>query len=907
MPNYDIGTGQGRIKISASDIGRAVASLDLLGNKMLLVGALAAAGFGYAVKSAADFEEQLSRFKAVTGANEKQLDSLREKALQLGRDSAYGATEVVQGFVELGKAGLTVQDVLAGVGDAAVYLAAAGEIGMTAATETLVATLRTFKLPASDAVRVANLLAGAANASLSEVSDLAVSLKYAGPIAATAGVSLEDLTATLAIFSNVGIKGSTAGTSFRSMLLGLAASTPKAANQLKALGIITKDGTNQFFDAAGALKPLGQVFDLLGESMKGLSKHEQIVALNAIFQRRAISAAAEAAIQGGKGFDAMREAQEKVTAQQVMETKLDNLKGSLKILKASLETFAITIGESFQAPLKDAADLLRDVTNWFIKLSPETKKIIGYALAGAAAFFLFGGALSKVLAWSLRSYKAFRDLGAAIRLLTTLTYQSTIAFLSSPIGWITLAVIALAVAVYFLWTRWDEVWNWIMEHKAVAVVLALLFPFIAALVAIVGAVKYVYEHWAEIWPKIKAVAKDVVNWLVQAWDDVKKAFDDAVTWIGDSVDNIIQFFEELPGKVEEGINATLDWIQHLPETLANLARAAILWLVKMGVNIITGLVTGFTSALPAITSFLLHLPIWITEFFLNALTWLVTDGLDIFLGLLDGLIQGGRAIQAWIINDFIPGLLNFFKGVLLWLFQAGWDILQGFWNGSLAVIGAVLEWFGGLAGSMVAAVGTLIGTLFEAGWEIITGLWDGAKQVFVDLWAWLFGLPGQMISAVGDLGNTLLSAGKDLIKGFWEGAKKIAERVVNWAADFASDIVHSITDPLGITSPSRVFRDLGRNTIEGYLLGLQDKEKAVLGYMANLAPAITGTISVLPSTAAAGGAAAVAAGVQGQVGPTKIVDIDNHNVFNVLDAREAAKAVMEESAWQERTMSGGSV
>lgn len=334
MGDYDLGTARGRIEIDASTLGRTSAAFSTLGKSMGIIGGIAIGAFAVAVGAAANFEQQLSRFQAVTGANEKQMEALRQKALQLGRDSAYGATEVVQAFVELGKAGATTEEILGGVGDAVVHLAAAGELNMTKAAETMINAMRTFSLGADQAEHVADLLAGAANASTSEVDDLAESLRYAGPIAATAGISIDDLATTLAVFANVGIKGSQAGTVLRGMLAAIAAPSTSAEKAMRQLGLITLDGGNIFFDAAGKIKPMGDVFQILKDHLAGLTKEQQLAILKTIFQRRAMVGAARAAISGKEGFDAMREAMDRVTAKDVMEKKLDNLKGSFKILKA---------------------------------------------------------------------------------------------------------------------------------------------------------------------------------------------------------------------------------------------------------------------------------------------------------------------------------------------------------------------------------------------------------------------------------------------------------------------------------------------------------------------------------------------------------------------------------------------
>jgi len=271
MADYSLGRAHGEIDVDASSLGRASASLKFMADRMLLLGGAAIAGFGYAVKAAADFETQMSRFKAVSDTSEKDLERVRQKALQLGRDSAFGAKQVAEGFVEIAKSGATATEVLAGLGDAAVYLAAAGEIDMALATEILINAMRQFNIEAKDAGHIADLLAGAANASTSEVDDLANSLKYAGPVAAMAGISIEDTATVLAMFANAGIKGSQAGTTLRGVILGLAANTPKAEKTLRSLGIVTLDGANAFFDLEGKLKPLPEVFQILNNALSELN------------------------------------------------------------------------------------------------------------------------------------------------------------------------------------------------------------------------------------------------------------------------------------------------------------------------------------------------------------------------------------------------------------------------------------------------------------------------------------------------------------------------------------------------------------------------------------------------------------------------------------------------------------
>lgn len=238
---FNLGTARGRIDIDTSDLQKLGTAAHQVGLGLTAIGAAALAGFGVAVGAAAEFEQKIDHFGAVTGATQEELKQVGDLALEMGRTTVFSANEAAGAMVELGKAGFSTKEILAGIGPAVASLAAAGDLPLTRSTEILANTIRTFGLEAKDAVYVADQLAGAANASTTEVEDLAVSLRYTGGVAAALGVPLHDVADALAILGNNGIKGSTAGTTLRRILLELNPATKKQTEALMELGIIQEN------------------------------------------------------------------------------------------------------------------------------------------------------------------------------------------------------------------------------------------------------------------------------------------------------------------------------------------------------------------------------------------------------------------------------------------------------------------------------------------------------------------------------------------------------------------------------------------------------------------------------------------------------------------------------------------
>src|SRR5580765_6472812 len=104
MPDYNLGTARGLIDIDTSGIDAAGRKLTSAGRQMLGFGTLLTGGFVTAVKTAADFEKEISTIQAVTAAGADEIDSLRQAALDLGSKGPFGPTQVAEAFVELAKA-----------------------------------------------------------------------------------------------------------------------------------------------------------------------------------------------------------------------------------------------------------------------------------------------------------------------------------------------------------------------------------------------------------------------------------------------------------------------------------------------------------------------------------------------------------------------------------------------------------------------------------------------------------------------------------------------------------------------------------------------------------------------------------------------------------------------------------
>jgi len=356
---------------------------------------------GASVKTAMDFETSMSQLAGALDMPVSDISKLRELAIQTGKDTIYSATESGNAMVELAKGGLTEAQIEGGGLAATMNLAAAGNMELAVSADTVVQAMGAFHLNASQANEAVNALAGAANASSSDVSDLSQGLSQCSARANSAGWSIQDTTAVLAEFADSGVKGSDAGTSLKTMLQRLAAPTDDAAKAVSSLGIEVRDSNGNMKDASGVAQELK---DKIG----GLSSVQRDAALNTIFGSDA-SRAALILMDGGTDTLAKytEATNDQSSAQRMADAQMGDGQRALENMKGSVETAAIQLGTVLAPTVTDVANKVGDAADAFSALDENQQKTV-IGAAGIAA------ATGPVLSAGGKIIDKAKDIGAGV-------------------------------------------------------------------------------------------------------------------------------------------------------------------------------------------------------------------------------------------------------------------------------------------------------------------------------------------------------------------------------------------------------------------------------------------------------------------------------------------------------------
>jgi TP901 family phage tail tape measure protein len=607
------------------------------------------AGLGVAAKKAMDFEAQLDRVGAIADATDTELDALRESALELGASTSKSATEIAQGQESLAALGFTANEII-GAMPGVISAAEASGSDMAQTAEVMASTLNIFGMEASKATDVADILAKTANVSAADLTDMQYALKYAGPPAAALGISLEELSASIGIMTNAGMKGEQAGTTLRSGLLALLDPSKENAEMMETMGI-------QITDASGNFVGLSKLIENISGSMEGMTDTQKAANLASLVGTEAVSGMLSLMSAGPAEIDKMTAALENsggASAEAAAKMK-DNLKGTLDELSGSFETMQISIGTALAPAISAIATALQSLTDKFNSLSPNTQRFIAIGaaligiLTGVVAMFGFllmgiGGVVTAIGAIGLpvaAAIAAVIALGAvfAIAYAKIEPFREGVNKVFSAVKSIILQAVGAAVAFFKdkigqIKSFWDT--NGAQIQKAfsnvfnvIKAVIEFVMPAIlwviksvwgnikgvinGALNIILGLVKTFAAlftgDWKGVWEGIKQVLKGALELIWNAFQllfvgrllkGIGSFFSMFWTVIKSGWTKVVGFFKGgltgLKNLWDDGITAIWNTAKKLATDIPKALSGLPTKLKTMGKDIIDGLVKGIKGA-----------------------------------------------------------------------------------------------------------------------------------------------------------------------------------------------------------------------------------------------------------------------------------------------------------------------
>lgn len=357
------------------------------------------------IRTAADFEDGMRTVQAISGSTGQEFEKLSAFAVKLGKDTIYTARGTADAMTILAKAGWDAQNIFDGLQGVMMAATATGtDLAQTA--DVIVSTLNAFNMTASESTRVADVFTLAANRTNVDMQDLGESMKYLGPVAKSAGWSIEETSAAIGILGDAGIKGSMAGTTLRQAFMRMVNPTDKARAMMDELNISFYDGNKQMLSIADTVS-------MMSEATAGMSEEERNLTIATIFQTRALTGMNVLMNEGSQELRYMTAMLQDAegAAQNTADVMMNDLQGQIELLKGSWESLSINIGTMFIPHIRNAVAALDEIVMAFNELPDGVQQAITVFLLFVAA----AGPVLKIGSSMMTTFKGMSDVYKAIR------------------------------------------------------------------------------------------------------------------------------------------------------------------------------------------------------------------------------------------------------------------------------------------------------------------------------------------------------------------------------------------------------------------------------------------------------------------------------------------------------------
>lgn len=334
-------------------------------------------------------------------------------------------------------------------------------------------------------------------------------------------------------------------------------------------------------------------------------------------------------------------------------------------------------------------------------------------------------------------------------------------------------------------------------------VLKALAPVLPQIAALVG----------QLAAQLGNVLGSALSALVPLLDMIVSALSGALVAAMPTIIEAFGAFGSLLAAVVPAIQTLLSAIAPLIEALLGALLPPLLQLIGVVLPPIASLFQLIAAAIGPVVEILVALLVPA----INALLPVVST----VFGVIVEVISAAMKIVQGII-DVVTGLITGNWGQV-------WAGIQGIFSGVWDLIVAIVKGAINLVLSVIGAALNLIGGLWSAAWNgissLLGGIWSGITSAIStgisNVVSFFSGLPGKILGALGDFGSLLVDTGKNLVQGLINGIKAVAGKIADAILGPVKGTIDGVKNILGIHSPSRVFMEIGRFTVEGMALGMR--------------------------------------------------------------------------------------
>lgn len=530
------------------------------------------------------------------------------------------------------------------------------------------------------------------------------------------------------------------------------------------------NGTEKFAGIEGAAKEAGASWGAAFDNMKAAVTRgvvKIITAIDEMLTTNGLPDMREMVATFGKKFE---EVLTKVAeAIPIFIGKLIEMKDSIE------NSFAFQTAQAAVDKMKDALDFLKENIEYVsIALVAFTAALVAFNLQSIIAAASSGAQTIAIVAL----YAAEFIAATATTVLTAATsaLATVMAFLTSPITLVIVAIGLLVAAGVYLYKNWDEV-----SAKAGEIWGALKEWFSETMAAIAENLKAVWDgvktYFSELWASIKEVA-------TEAWSSFS-------SWIG----GIWQGIVEVATTIWQGLVDVFTFIWLLIKEVfhAGWLLVSVPLILAWQMIVIAAqaiwqpLVAFFTMIWDAISNIFINVWTAIVEFLTPIWNSIRDTAMTVFNSIKEfftTIWESIKSVFTTVLTAIVAVITQYFtnaKNNITTIFNAVQSVLTNVWNAIKSAFTAV-----------ISAIVTFVVDKFNALKSSVTSIFNAVKAVTTTVWNAIKSAIQTAVNAIKTVVTNIFNSIKATVSSIFNSIKSTASSIWNGIKSTISSVVNGI-------------------------------------------------------------------------------------------------------------------
>lgn len=690
-----------------------------------------------AVKIGMDFEQSMSKVKAMSGATSEEMVLLEQAARDAGASTSKSAKDAADALGYMALAGWDSTTSMEGLMPV-LRLSEAGNIDLAKASSLVTDSMSALGLTTAELPAYLDIVAQTARSSNTDIDQMAEAYLKVGGTLRGLGVPLDESALALGMLANSGIKGSEAGTALNAVMANLTSPTGRAKEALEELSFSA-------FDSGGNFKGLENVLFELKDKFTGMTEEQRSTYLAMIGGKehvKDLNALLNGLDDSYEGLTASIKESDGAL-EEVAKTMQDNNKGSLTELSSALEELALKIYDVLKPSIAAIVETIQGFVDKLNSLSPAQQEAIvkiGLLVAAIGPVLLIIGKLVTFIGGLITAFSTISTAVAAA--------GGAMAIITGPIG-IAIAAIAGLIAIgVALYKNWDTIKEWTSS----------IWEGIKNIIG--GVVDKIKGIWDGMGTTAKVVLVAIVTGpiggliaagvaLYKNWDTIKEQA--SIIW--QSVADTIM-------GVWEAVKIGIAFVWEVIASIFESAWVVISSIVQTYINIVTAIIDVAWQLIQTVTS-----TVW------EAISGVISTVWEGIVNFITPIIDG--------ITNIISTAWETIKTVTETVFNAISEVISTVWNAIVDFITPIVDGIANAISTAWGAIETVTTTVMNTIQTIITTIWNGIQTTTIAVWNGISTFFSTLWSGISTAFTTTVNAISNTITTVWNGIKTTTTTVWN--------------------------------------------------------------------------------------------------------------------------------